>query len=489
MNIKNCMLDTFLIKRNNSRGEIIIFTCAILFLGSGCASMMQRKELSEYNSLYSCGRYTEAAQMELEKKGDEKNDPSTLLQSLQAAAAYRYAKKYAESVSLFDECEDIIKHHNEALLATKIASNVGSVLANDTILSYTGTAYDGIMVNTYKALNFWQMGKTDLARVEFNRALDRQRRAKELFVAEIARQKEELRKKQEEESKAGHDGQKTHVLDYNKNVTNPEIEKILKEKYSDIYEFKKYPDFINPFTTYLAGLFFMAEGDFSKAATILKEAHGMLEDNAIVASDFANTEKILDGHKPDRKYTWVIFENGLGPVKKEFRIDLPLLLATNKVKYTGIALPRLAFRENAFPHLLVRKNGSKPDKTCPLASMDRVVQTEFKKRFKLIVTRNIISALVKTYGQYVAQQKLGDVGGYLTALYQGVNTAADIRIWSALPKEFQVAKIASPEDGTLIIETPDGGGVKVDVPKNSNSLVYVKIPSKGARPVCDVINM
>ncbi len=107
-------------------------------------------------------------------------------------------------------------------------------------------------------------------------------------------------------------------MNIHKNVNNPEIGKIIKEKYSNLYKFKAYPDFINPFTTYMAGLFFMSEGDYSKAATLLKETYGMVEENPIVAADFASVEKILDGQKTNNHFTWIIFENGLGPEKEEF---------------------------------------------------------------------------------------------------------------------------------------------------------------------------
>jgi len=451
---------------------------------------MQKKNLADFNNLYCAGHYNEAANIELKKKGEKKSDPSKLLQSLQAAAALRYAQQYQQSSAMFDECEEIIKHHNEQVMAIGVAANIGATLVNDAVLDFRGAEYDGIMVNTYKAINFWQMGDKDLARVEFNRALDRQRRAKELFAAEIEKQKEELTKKQEKENKkAQAENKNVPKMNIDKNVNNPEIDKILREKYSNLYAFKSYPDFINPFTTYVAGLFFMSEGDYSKAATLLKEAYGMVEGNPVVSDDFASAEKMLDGQKDCKNYTWVIFENGLCPVKEEFRVDLPILLFTDKVKYTGIALPKLNLREQAYVHLVLKNSGKTVCQTSMLASMDRVVQTEFKKRYPTIVSRAVVSALIKTYGQYLAQKKYGDLGGFAVALYQAATTSADIRMWTALPKEFQLAKVKTPKDGILYIETPAGDTISVEVPKNNNSLVYVKIPTYGANAVYDIIKM
>lgn len=471
-------------------GSFLAFLSILLM--SGCTSAMQKKKLSSFNDLYSSAHYQEAARAEVK----EKSKVTDLLSGLQAAAALRYAQDYSESSLLFDECETLIKLRNEQLLVENSASTLGAVLINDAILDYQGTEYDGIMVNTYKAMNFWQEGKSDLARIEFNRALDRQRRAKERFAAEIQKQKLELEKKQEQENKkalargkANPKDKNIPAMDIDKNVNNPEIDTILRERYSSLYAFQTYPDFINPFTTYMAGLFFMSEKDYSKAANLLKETYGMVGKNAVVQNDFVNIEKILDGEKNDTPHTWIIFENGLGPEKEEFRIDLPILLLTDKVKYSGIALPKLKFRDQAYPNLIVGSNGPNQCKTSMLASMDQVVQTEFKKEYPAIVTRAVFSTLVKTYGQYLAQKRFGDLGGFAAGILQGLTTTADIRIWTALPKEFQLAKIQTPADGILELEIPGGDKINITVPMKKNVLVFVKIPKTGVRAVYDIITM
>lgn len=464
-------------------------TLIVIAMTSGCASMAQQKKLTAFNNLYDSGQYAEAADLAIKEIGGKRACKSKLLQSLQAAAALRHAKEYQKSTLLFDECEEIIKYHNEKNLASSSISTAGTLLINDAVLDYMGAEYDGIMVNTYKALNFWQVGDKDLARIEFNRALDRQRRAKELFAAEIAKMKDDLDKKQEEENKKALSGkQGSPAIDFKKNINNPEIDTILQDKYSSLSEFKAYPDFINPFTTYVAGLFFMSEGDFSKATMLLKETYGMVEQNPTVQNDFSSLEH-LNGKGLGKNHTWIIFENGLGPIKQEFRVDLPILLFTEKVKYTGIALPRLEFRNSAYSHLTVKNNEITLGQTHLLSSMDRVVQTEFNKKYPSIVTRAVTSALIKTSGQYFAQKELGSLGGFAAAIYQGATTAADIRIWSALPKEYQLAKFAAPSDGALVVETPTHDKISISVPNNKNSLVYVKIPETGAKIIYDVIEM
>lgn len=467
------------------------FVCLFLFflltLAFGCSAMHNR-ERAAFNKLYNSGNYMKVAAIELQKKGDKKSDPSNLLHSMQAGTALRYSKQYNESSSVFDECEEIIKYHNEKMMAQNVLSNAGAVMVNDSVLDYTGTEYDGIMVNTYKALNFWQLGQNDLARIEFNRALERQRRAKERFATKIQQQKEKIAKKQEEEKeKAKNQKAPLPTLDINKNLNNPEIAKILNDKYSNLYEFKAYPDFINPFTTYMASLFFMSQRDYKKSIDLLKETYGMVDKNPIVADDFASMEKRLSGKKINDDFVWIVFENGIGPEKEEFRIDLPLFIFSNNVKYTGIALPKLKFRNQAYPFLTVKNDEKDLCKTCELASMDRVVQTEFKNEYNMILTRAIMCTLTKTCAQYMANRKFGQLGGWAAACYQAATTAADLRIWTALPKDFQIAKVTTPDNGQLTLSTPSGKDINVQVPQNSSSLIYLKIPTQGAKVAFDVI--
>lgn len=469
-----------------------------LVFTAGCASVAHRQKLASFDEVYITGSYAAAAELELEQGWYGIHGAYSLLSSLQAATALRYSKQYGKSTEVFDASERAIKKYNEQLMLNEAGSTITSLLVNDSARAYRGEEYDGIMVNTYKALNFWSIGKPDLARVEFNRALDRQRRAKEHFSKEIANLKRTIDDRQSEldgrqaEVDSSSSGSYTPRPDISKAVENPEIDRIMRERYSNIYEFSPYPDFVNPFTTYMTGLFFMSQGDYKKASTLLKETYGMVDGNTALADDFRDVEDALEGVKKrnsDDHYVWVIFENGLGPIKEEVRLDVPVFLFTNMVKYMGIALPVLRFREEAHPYLIVEHENEMSRRTEPLASMENVIMAEFRKDLPATVTRAVASLIIKTYGQYYMQRQYGDLGGVLSGIYSLVTTTADLRIWSALPKEFQVARVRSPEDGLLTIGTPEGRSVEVQVRPGKNSVVYVKIPMKRAKIYYEVIEM
>jgi hypothetical protein len=450
-----------------------ILTLSILPFSIGCNA--PKDNLKVFNTSFEASNYDNSALFAEKKIGRRKNPAGEdLLWALQLASVERIRQNYPKSTEVFDKAEDMLKFYDEQFKAGDI---IGSTAASDNVNPYRGEEYDGVMVNTYKALNFMIEGKLDLARIEFNRALDRQRRAKEKFVEEINKLNAEMEKNQQENAlaKSTVESQTTHDL--------------LAQKYPNLYNFQAYPDFVNPFATYLAGIYFNLVGDHSKAVDLLKESYGMVGNNPFIADDLTATEEILNKGGRLENTVWVIFENGLGPVKEEFRIDLPLFIATRQVKYVGIALPKLEFRNQAFPYLLVNAD-DREYMTLPVADMDRVVQTEFSKDFGGILTRAIISATAKAVAQYALEQQGSSAAtalSYAMAAYSFASTAADVRIWTALPKDFQVARLPKPKTGKLKITPPGSFPLDIDIPQCNNAVVYIRIISNQAVPVCNVM--
>jgi hypothetical protein len=464
-------------KRGSNNILFLFFILALSIAGCNAPKNNLLKFNAAFRTGYSGSSGLENAMQIAQSKISKSKNPKgeDLLWSLQLGSLERIEKNYSRSNECFDKSEQMLNYFDYQNEAT---DSFAAIAVSDNIVPYVGEEYDGIMVNTYKALNFMALGENELARVEFNRALDRQRRAKEKFAKEIAKLQSELNKQEnKEDSKV------------KENVENPETRKLIAERYPGLYNFKAYPDFVNPFTTYIAGIFFNLVGDHSKAGPLLKEAYGMVSDNEYLAQDIAITEQILDGQKELTDTVWVIFENGMGPVKEEFRIDIPLFGEKDKVKYFGIALPKLEFREQACPYLSVTASGQN-FQTEQVADMDRVIQTEFNKDFKGILTRAIISATSKAVAQYALEKKdesSATLASFLVAAYQFATTAADVRIWTTLPKDFQVARFPMPADRIITIKPSGGESFQVEIPPCRNSLVYVKIPFRSAKPVYEVM--
>ena len=337
-----------------------VISVVSLFFICGCNA--PREQLLAFNKTFEASDFNSAATF-AEKNIKSRKDPSgeDLLWTLQAAAAKRALQDYACSTKHFDKAEEFLKFYD---LRWAPADEFGAIAVNDNVVPYKGQEYDGVMTNVYKALNFLSEGKPDLARVEFNRALDRQRRTKEKFEKEISQAKEQIGKTQ-------------YGNLINSTLSDPKMTQTLQNKYPELYEYQAYRDYANPFVTYLAAVYFNGIGEPSAARDLLKETCGLVPENQFLAKEFEETEKIIAANGTFKNTVWVVFENGLGPVKEEFRIDLPLFVATNRVFYAGMALPKLKYRDDAFPYLLIESDGNKCS-TSVVGDMDRVIHSEFK---------------------------------------------------------------------------------------------------------------
>ncbi len=193
----------------------------------------------------------------------------------------------------------------------------------------------------------------------------------------------------------------------------------------------------------------------------------------------------------ERPTVWVIFENGLAPSLTELRIDLPIfaLRLDSPVKNVPFVLPRVQERSAAYAHLVVR-SGKNTAKTQEVASIDRVVQTEYKARFPMLLTRALVGTATKAFAQYLAEETGGSGAALVMTLFTTVSARADLRSWDALPKNIHVARLPMPKDRILYLDSPDGGAVaSVSLPDTRFALVHVRIPTHGVPAALSVIPM
>jgi len=462
------------------KSGVLGFIISSIFL-AGCAgtttNLGQIGKSGNYESSQKTGNYTALAQ------NLKKNQKDDLLWYLDAGLISRYAQDTNATIYFFDKSEDKIKQYDKEVLAGTLLANAGAILTNDTFMDYRPKIYEGIMVNTYKGLSFMDKGDMSNARIEFNRALERQRRAKEFFAKEIKQEKKKIEAQEAQKIKK----KKLNVAQVQKVSSNDNTKDAIEKRYSNLFAFKPYPDFVNPFSSYMAGLFFISVHDYAKATDILKETYGMIKSNeagadyvkrdlkyAIKASSSLNSSS-------DEHFAWVIFENGEGPSKKENRFDIPLFLVTNRLSYAGIALPTFQENQAAYSYLTIY-DGNKSVRTKKIASMDKIIKTEFKKRFPAVMTRAITRTVAQSLMQYELNRQ-GGLIGLIGAVYQGFMNRADTRQWNTLPKNFQIARIAlsSPK---LSIVSPDGRrNIELIVDTDKNHIVLIRIPKHNSKEI------
>lgn len=270
-----------------------------------------------------------------------------------------------------------------------VSREAGAAVSNQDNLPYRGRSYDKIMLNTYKALNYWQIHEHNKTRVEIFRAYQRQQDAVEenKRAIEKAQEEEQTIKEKETIAKARED-----------DAFQNQIHTIK----SNLENLKPYADYVNPFTVFLNGLYFLyhSEGaaDWERSRKSFEQLLALSPENTYIKQELgrvADKANNLTFHP----IAYVIFETGSAPIREQIRIDIPIIIS--KVSYVGAAFPKLAFQEDYHYNLLVNA-GKEVVPTQTIASMDSIVGQAFKKELPIIITKTLISTIVKTTAAYLA---------------------------------------------------------------------------------------
>jgi hypothetical protein len=391
------------------------------------------------------------------------------------------ATAYAQrSITAFNLADERVNYWEEQA-KIKVGGEAFALVTNQANIPYRGRTYDKILLNTYQALNYLQIGQPDKARVELNRALQRQRDAVELNQKAIAEAQAQAAKAAQGEV-ADEKGQKV-AYDVNAAQADPATGPALSAALAaSTANMKAYGDYVNPFAVFLDGLFFTLRGengaDWERGRKSFERLAGLVPENPYVAADAALGAAAAEGKLPGA-ITYVIFETGTGPIRDQLRIDIPTFIVTSKLAYVGAAFPRLEYNHNFQPNLTVSAGGQAIS-TATVASMDSVVANDFKNEWPTILTKTLISTATKAIIQAVVQKQLNDqnpllgfAGAVAMTTLNASTNIADTRTWITLPKEFQYARLATPADRQLTL-TAEGQSRTITLDPGAVNVVYVK---------------
>jgi hypothetical protein len=489
----------------------LLFAAVIGLLATGCQTYEQQNRVIQY---WQQGNLTNAVAEAARMADQNAKNKDAIIWRLEHGAVLRANGQYEESNKAFDAAQEKIDQYaQEAKI--KLGHEAGALLSNQANLDYEGRAYDGIMLNTYKALNYLQLGEVEKVRPELIRAYQRQQDAVEMNKKKIEAAQAQATNtttttittnttditasgslfKKRSKSTTNTNATTTVTTTNNSSAAvekaqkDPKFQAQIQGVYTNLGNLKPYGDYVNPFTVYLDGLFFMANAadasDLERAHKSLERVVGFTSDNDYVKQDLAAVDDLING-KPLPPTTYVIFETGCAPVRGQIRIDIPIIVT--RVSYVGAAFPTLKPQSNYVPGLTVTANGTNAT-TSLVSSMDSVIGLDFKNEMPLVITKTIAATVTKAVAAYVAneaaRQAGGDIAGLFsqigTAIYQAAVNIADTRTWTTLPKEFQVCRLPTPPDRKIELELPGGGQkTSVTIADGTINIVYVKSINPGA---------
>ena len=364
---------------------------------AGCGTTHKMK-FADYTEAYKLADYCKAADRALDKSDvcqmsaeDIKPDKFNIDEKLNGGTALFLAQKTDLSNKIFEETA---KEIQEDLESMGLARGAVEVVANASIVDYNPMIMDGIYLHSYTLLNALAQNNKDEAKIQVNRAYNVQQKAVETFSKEIQKQNEENAKDVAQMQKEAQEANQKNISD-------------IMANYKEFERFNGYANFVNPYVTYMSGLYLMTNGhsnsDYETASNYLKRVSGMVRHNKFVKQDLSLANKLASGTQKNLAPTaWVVFENGLVANFEEFRLDLPIFIATNNVKTASLALPYPKEREIAYKNISV-SNGNKKVTTELLADVDNIFMAEFKKKLPIIVTKAVTKLTLQTVAQAVAQ--------------------------------------------------------------------------------------
>jgi hypothetical protein len=443
---------------------LLIGMGAAAVLGTGCSTY--KDQSSNMTTAWRSGQPGEAAK-HFGAKADKAGKTDAVIWHLEAAAAFRAAGDYTNSNRHFDDASALIDEY-EAAAKIHAGREAGAIMSNQQNLPYEGKSYDKIMLHTYRALNYLALGDAEKARPEIIRAYQCQQDAVDANARRIEKAKEEEEKSKDKEK-------------IDKAKSDPKFSSAVDGINKDLEGFKFYADYVNPFTVYLDGLYFLYNGsggsDLEHASKSLSRVIEVCGENKFVAADLAAATNAIGGQTPPA-CTYILFETGQAASLDQVRVDIPIIVS--KVSYVGAAFPKLALHYDNV-HDLTIKAGDLQETTATLASMDSVVALDFKNEFPTIMSKTLVSTIAKAVAAYAVNEAASQqsaLAGLLskvgTAVTQAAMNIADTRCWSTLPKEFQVARIPTPADRKLTLSVAGGAPTEVNLLDGTVNVVYAK---------------
>jgi hypothetical protein len=464
-------------------GKLSVLAAGAAILATGCQTYTQQTKSADDN--WRQGNPTESANTFTEK-AKKAASKDAVIYRLEQGAALRAAGQYRESIAAFDAAEEKINVYDEQAKVS-ISSETGALLSNQANLPYKGRDYDKVMLNTYKALDYLQLGEPDKARVEFFRAAQRQRDAEENNKRRIEKAEkdfENLKDSRDENGKPVKGAAQGKEMADKANA-DPQFKQKVATEYGYLDEFPAKAVYVNPFVYYISGVYFLTsnggQSDLSRARDAFRFTLGSIGENKFIKQDLEMVDQALQG-TPIPPTTYVVFETGCAPERDQIKIPIPLFLAgVQEVPYVGAAFPTLKKQGGQLPSLSITAAGTN-ETTVLLASMDRAVGQDFKNELPTIITKTLISAGVKAAASYGINKSMEKQDVWTRLLIKTVLIItqlmvdiADTRTWNTLPKEFQFCRIPTPADHKIELSGPNGEAKTViTMGAGAVNLIYVK---------------
>ncbi len=400
----------------------------------------------------------EAAYRQVEKRSHKGKD--RLLYLLEGGMIRHAQVRLDDSNAVFAEANQVIRafEGKAVVSASEVAAQGASLLVNEKTLPYEGQPFEKVLVYTYKGLNYLLLHEYEGARVEVRRSFAQQQKNRELHRKAIERIDEEARAKQIQAETftrrvASEYGAQEAIA---REVTNP-------------YE--------DPFAYYLSALVYEFYGEYNDAFIDLKKVQELrpgvpcvendllrMAERSGLREELRSWEKRLGRsvrflREGEEGEILIFFECGMAPRKEEIKIPLPI----PGVGILALAFPTYRAVPNPFPRAALYSEGGRLEgATYLLTNIEAIAMRDLQDRLPILVLKQVLRASAKGAVARTAREQGGILGAIAADVYNVVSEQADLRSWTTLPENIQVARLPL-ERGVrqLVFALEDANGARL----------------------------
>jgi hypothetical protein len=449
-----------------------IVSLSLLIAISGCSSLQNYTyKVAPARASIVAGNFQGALATFPEDSAEGKDE---VLIRLERGMILQDLGEFDKSSAEFEQAAGRIKEIDDraVISASKTASQAGTLLINEQIMPYEGQDFEIILLHALNAMNYLMKGDLEGARVEVRKSYERQTQLSE-------KHEKELQEAQKD----------THSADWESSFAQADRQGYegLKEKAVSVYGV-----YHNAFASYISALVYELGGESDDAYIDIKKAFdaypscpslqrdlirlsrkiGFRQDQELWEKKFGKAMKI----EKDTIDVFVVFSYGLAPYKVPLTLPIPTAQG-----FVFASLPIYQFSSSAIHDGRVTTGGMS-EETSTVFDVDAVAARNLLDDFPIIFTKQIVRSYLKARLTSRLAKDHGIGGAIFGTIFSAITERADLRAWSMLPKQIQVARLFVPKSTKDIsIEyVPGQASSTVQIPQGaSHVIVYCRATENG----------
>lgn len=334
-----------------------------------------------------------------------------------------------------------------------------ALATNDLALPYDGAHFEKVMLHNLQALNYLRRNDFARARIELNRADVEQEFAREQNRRLVDDARRQLA---------------------NENIREDSVQQALsraQQRMASVPSTTTSP-FLNAFTYFLSGLLFEHFEEWDRAVIDYRKAleihprHPVLQESYLLAEQRRN-----GGRMDDQGRVVVLYGDGF--VASRSAMQVPFVYDTSILQ---ISLPYYDSRSIARPVPLLLDLGDRiSTQTTVVSDINAMAVHELRERFPAILVRQVLRLIVKRRIQKAAEEESPFLG-FLANVANVVTDRPDLRSWSTLPGNMQIASLHLPPGShELKFGTNRSSMQSVNFELNAGQTVFLIVDRTGNR--------